>query len=54
MVKLLAQAQRIVDNSTSDQAKGFDTARWLGKWLEQPQSALNGLRPSDLLDTPAG
>lgn len=54
MVKLLAQAQRIVDNSTSDQAKGFDTARWLGKWLEQPQPALNGLRPSDLLDTETG
>lgn len=54
MVKLLAQAQRIVDNSTSDQAEGFDTARWLGKWLEQPQPALNGLRPSDLLDTETG
>ncbi len=54
MVKLLAQAQRIVDNSTSDQAEGFDTAHWLGQWLEQPQPALNGLRPSDLLDTETG
>jgi putative toxin-antitoxin system antitoxin component (TIGR02293 family) len=54
MVKLLAQAQRIVDNSTSDQAEGFDTALWLGQWLEQAQPALNGLRPSDLLDTETG
>ncbi len=54
MVKLLAQAQRIVDNSTSDQAEGFDTAHWLGQWLEVPQPALNGLRPSDLLDTETG
>lgn len=54
MVKLLAQAQRIVDNSTSDQAAGFDTAHWLGQWLEQAQPALNGLRPSDLLDTETG
>lgn len=54
MVKLLAQAQRIVDNSTSDQAPGFDTAQWLGQWLEQAQPALGGLRPSDLLDTETG
>lgn len=54
MVKLLAQAQRMVDNSTSEQAPGFDTAHWLGRWLEQPQPALNGLRPSDLLDTETG
>ena len=39
MVKLLAQAQRIVDNSTSEQAEGFDTAHWLGQWLEQAQPA---------------
>ncbi len=54
MVKLLALAQRIVDNSTSDQALGFDTAHWLGQWLEQPQPALDGLRPADLLDTDTG
>jgi putative toxin-antitoxin system antitoxin component (TIGR02293 family) len=54
MVKLLAHAQRIVDNSSSDQAAGFDTAHWLGQWLELPQPALNGLRPSDLLDTETG
>jgi hypothetical protein len=54
MVKLLAQAQRMVDNSTSDKAEGFDTALWLGQWLEQSQPALNGLRPSDLLDTETG
>lgn len=54
MVKLLAQAQRIVDNSMSEQAEGFDTAHWLGQWLEIPQPALNGLRPADLLDTDTG
>jgi putative toxin-antitoxin system antitoxin component (TIGR02293 family) len=54
MVKLLAQAQRIVDNSTSEKAEGFDTAHWLGQWLEIPQPALNGLRPADLLDTDTG
>ena len=54
MVKLLAQAQRIVDNSTSEQADGFDTAHWLGQWLELPLPALAGLRPSDLLDTETG
>lgn len=54
MLKLLARAQRIVENSTSELAGGFETAHWLGQWLEQAQPALGGLRPSDLLDTETG
>lgn len=54
VVKLLAIANDIVDNSTSPRAKGFDTATWLGQWLERPQPSLGGKKPSEFLDTPTG
>jgi len=54
MAKLLGIANEIVENSTAPEAKDFDTARWLGQWLEKPQPALGGRRPSELIDTPTG
>lgn len=54
MAKLIAKATEIVANSTSAQARDFDAAKWLGKWLEIPQPALGGRRPSELVDTPTG
>lgn len=54
MVKLIAKAGEIVANSTAREAQGFDAAKWLGKWIELPQPALGGRRPSELLDTPTG
>jgi uncharacterized protein (DUF2384 family) len=54
MAKLIARAEEIVANSTSPAAKGFDAAKWLGRWLEIPQAALGGRKPSALLDTPTG
>ncbi len=54
MIRLLGIAQRIVNNSTAPEAKGFDAARWLGQWIERPQPALAGRKPADLIDTPTG
>lgn len=54
VAKLIAKAEEIVANSTSPDAKDFDAARWLGQWLDIPQAALGGRRPSALLDTPTG
>jgi putative toxin-antitoxin system antitoxin component (TIGR02293 family) len=54
MVKLLSIAQEIVDDSTSPEAKNFDTVKWLGQWMERPQPALGGRRPSEFLDSPTG
>jgi len=54
IVRLLGLAQGIVDNSTAEAAQGFDTAKWLGHWIERPQPSLGGLKPADLLDTPTG
>lgn len=54
MAKLIAKAQDIVANSTAKEARDFDVAKWLGKWLDIPQPALGGRKPSELVDTPTG
>lgn len=54
MVKLLGIAREIVESSTSREAAGFDSAKWLGGWIERPQPSLGGRKPADLLDTPTG
>jgi putative toxin-antitoxin system antitoxin component (TIGR02293 family) len=54
MMRLLGLAQEIVANSMSEEAKDFDVGKWLGRWIEIPQPALGGLKPSEVLDTPTG
>ncbi|MDP2440205.1 MAG: antitoxin Xre/MbcA/ParS toxin-binding domain-containing protein [Hydrogenophaga sp.] len=54
LVKLLALAQEIVDESTSSQAEHFDTVKWLGQWIVRPQPALGGYKPAELLDATTG
>ncbi|MGJ7902050.1 antitoxin Xre/MbcA/ParS toxin-binding domain-containing protein [Lysobacter sp. 1R34A] len=54
IMRLLGITEAIVDASTAEGARGFDAAKWLGRWIEQPQPALGGRKPADLLDTPTG
>ena len=54
MVKLLAQAQRIVDNSTSDKAEGFDTALWLDSGWNKPSRPSMACDPRTCCDTETG
>jgi putative toxin-antitoxin system antitoxin component (TIGR02293 family) len=54
MTKLLGIAQDIIADSTALEAEGFDSAKWLGEWLERPQPSLGGRPPADLLGTPTG
>jgi putative toxin-antitoxin system antitoxin component (TIGR02293 family) len=54
MARLLGMAHEIVANSTAPGARRFDSARWLGQWLETPQPALGGRKPAELIDTPTG
>lgn len=54
LARLLAIANEIVEDSTAPEAKKFNTAKWLGQWIEHPQPALGGRKPSELLDTPTG
>lgn len=54
LVKLLALAQEIMDESTSIEAVNFDTVKWLGQWIVRPQPALGGYKPAELLDSTTG
>jgi uncharacterized protein (DUF2384 family) len=54
MVRLLAIAREIIEESTAPEAKDFDAVKWLGQWIEIAQPALGGRRPSELIDTPTG
>jgi len=54
MVRLVGIAQQIVANSSAREARTFDATKWLGQWIERPQSALGGRKPAELLDTPTG
>lgn len=54
IVKLLTKAESIIANSLHPDAAEFDSGKWLGEWLESPQPALGGIKPSELLDTEVG
>lgn len=54
LARLLGIAKEIVANSTAPEAENFDSAKWLGQWMERPQPALGGRKPADLIDTSAG
>jgi putative toxin-antitoxin system antitoxin component (TIGR02293 family) len=54
LARLIGKAQDMVANSTAPEARNFDAAKWLGRWLETPQPALGGRKPAELLDTPTG
>jgi putative toxin-antitoxin system antitoxin component (TIGR02293 family) len=50
--RLVGQAQAMVDESGD--AAGFDSARWVAGWLEQPMPALGGRSPGEYMDTVEG
>ena len=49
---LIEQIQAMV-NRGGDPA-GFDAAKWLTAWLDEPLPALGGACPAEYLDTQAG
>jgi hypothetical protein len=44
---LVRQAERLVRDSGG--SEGFDAARWVAAWLNQPLPALGGKRPSEFM-----
>lgn len=54
ITQLLAQAQEMLAHSTSEQAAGFDAARWFGAWIGRAQPALGGRTPAEFMDTATG
>lgn len=49
---LIGLVEKIVKESGNP--KGFDSAAWLGSWLDQPHPALAGKTPGSYLDTSEG
>jgi putative toxin-antitoxin system antitoxin component (TIGR02293 family) len=52
MARLIGQVQAMV--AESGNPEGFDAAKWLSHWLQQPLPALDGNRPLDYMDTIEG
>lgn len=50
--KLIGQVDEMVRQSGDPE--GFDAARWLANWLQQPVPALGGAHPLDFMDTLEG
>lgn len=50
--RLIGQVAVMVGDSGA--STGFDVARWVGDWLEQPTPALGGAKPADYMDTIEG
>ena len=52
IARLVGQVSTMVKES--GRPDGFDAARWVAAWLDQPQPALGGQRPAALMDTADG
>ena len=52
LVKLVGQVEKM--DMESGDPKGFDAAKWFGRWIEQPEAALAGRKPADLMDSSDG
>jgi putative toxin-antitoxin system antitoxin component (TIGR02293 family) len=52
LARLVGQVEAIVRESGN--ARGFDAAAWMSRWLDEPLAALGGVRPIDLMDTMEG
>jgi uncharacterized protein (DUF2384 family) len=51
-LELIAQVESVARSSKS--LKKLNSAKWLGSWLDRPQSVLGGRKPGDLMDTADG
>lgn len=54
IAQLVGVAEGIVARSTSNQAAGFDAAKWLVGWLDTPHPALQGMTPGAVVSTRTG
>jgi putative toxin-antitoxin system antitoxin component (TIGR02293 family) len=50
--RLVGQVQAMVQ--ASGDPAGFDAGVWVGQWMDQPNPALGGQRPGNLMDTVLG
>lgn len=52
MAKLVGQVQVMVEQS--GYPAGFDAAKWVARWMEEPSPALGGEKPATYMDTIEG
>jgi putative toxin-antitoxin system antitoxin component (TIGR02293 family) len=52
IARLVGQVEQVVTESGDPQ--GFDAARWTADWLQEPNNALGGRAPGELMDTADG
>lgn len=52
MAKLVGQVQVMVEQSGNP--AGFDAAKWVARWMEEPSPALRGEKPATYMDTVEG
>lgn len=45
---------RAIDKCPPDRASSWDSARWLGQWIERPLPLLSDLLPSQIITLPSG
>lgn len=50
---LETQLSEYADKDSTRDAE-FDAGKWLGEWLREPNPALGGARPADLMHAPSG
>jgi putative toxin-antitoxin system antitoxin component (TIGR02293 family) len=51
-MRLVGQVKHMVEESGD--ARGFDASAWVGRWLEQPLSALGGKAPAEFMNSATG
>jgi len=55
MAKLIGQVESMLEESGDPELmRGFDAARWLTHWMEEPIPALGGASPAAYMDTIEG
>jgi len=52
IASLIAQVQTMIEESGNPE--GFDTAKWVTRWLDRPLPSLGGQKPLELMRTPEG
>ena len=52
IARLVGQVSTLVKESGNPE--GFNAAKWVATWLDQPQPALGGKRPAELMDSVDG
>jgi uncharacterized protein (DUF2384 family) len=54
MTRLYGEAKQILHNSTHKDAADFQLAQWFSRWMDTPNRALGGSKPSELIADPSG